>query len=85
MHYCKYSQYHKIAISYNAQKKFLGHSRPLWGGGGGREKSGLKYTACYVRNSTLDKIYNFAPRHGISNNLASLESPNDGQSVAYES
>ena len=57
----------------------------MGGGGRGGEKSGLKYTTCYVRNSTLDKIDNFAPRHGISNNLASLESPNDGQSVSYES
>ena len=38
-----------------------------------------------IKNSTLDKIDDFAPRHGITNNLASLESPNDGQSVAYES
>ena len=37
------------------------------------------------KNSTLDKIDDFAPQHGISNNLASLESSNDGQSVAYES
>ena len=37
------------------------------------------------KNSTLDKIDDFAPRHGISKKLASLESPNDGQSVAYES
>ena len=34
------------------------------GGGGGRRRVGLKYTACFVRNlknSTLDKIDNFAP------------------------
>ena len=39
----------------------------------------------FKKNSTLDKIDDFAPRHGITKNLASLESPNDGQSVAYES
>ena len=55
-------------------------------GGWGREEWVKIY--CMLcpkfKNSTLDKIDDFAPRHGNSNNLASLESPNDGQSVAYE-
>ena len=58
-------------------------------GGGGEGEEELVKIYCMLcpnfKNSTLDKIDNFAPRHGISNNLASLESPNDGQSVAYES
>ena len=64
---------------------FLGHSRPL-GGGGGEEWVTIYCMLCpKFKNSTLDKIDNFAQQHGISNNLTSLESPNDSQSVVYES
>ena len=78
MHYCIYSQYHKLKISYNVRKRFLGHSQPRGGGGGGGGEGGEEWVKIYCmlcpkfKNSTLDKIDNFAPRHGISNNLASL-------------
>ena len=56
------------------------------GGGWGEDWVKIYCMLCpKFKNSTLDQIDNFAPRHGISNKLASLESPNDGQSVAYES
>ena len=54
--YC-YALPYILAISYNARKKFLGHSRPRGGGGGGGGGGEWVKTYCMLcpkfKNSTL--------------------------------